>query len=50
MRPNSMKPQNIIKDEISSKRKMQTCKLKNNKFKKIICLWKEKLNVVEKTW
>jgi hypothetical protein len=50
MKPNSMKPQNMVNDEISSKRKMQTFKLKKDNFEKIICLYKEKLNVVEKRW
>ncbi len=45
-----MKPQNMVNDEISSKRKMQTFKLKKDNFEKIICLYKEKLNVVEKRW
>jgi hypothetical protein len=34
MKPDSMKPQNIVKDEISSIRKMQTCKLKKTISKK----------------
>jgi hypothetical protein len=43
MKPNSMKPQNIVKDEISSKKKMQTLKLKKENVygKKNLMLWRK---------
>ncbi len=44
-----MKPQNIVKDEISSKENA-TMQIQKKKIRNKICLWKEKLNVVEKMW